>query len=119
MGWRAFGRKWAEVRPLARAMRRSPTPAEKRLWALVRKRQLGPRFRRQYVIRGFIVDFYCPEKKLAVEVDGAVHLSQAEADAQRDHVLALHGCRVVRVRNEDVLHDTERVIARIKAALAL
>ena len=74
---------------LAKANRHQPTPAEAAAWALLRNRRcLGLKFRRQHVIRGFIVDFYCPELRLAVEVDGTVHRgrTQAEYDEAVDHM---------------------------------
>src|SRR5881628_1824201 len=90
---------------LAKAMRHEATAAEAAVWTLLRNRQcLGLKFRRQHVIRGFIVDFYCAELRLAVEVDGPVHRSraQAEYDEARSRSLAHAGVGVVRIRNEQV-----------------
>ena len=89
---------------LARAMRGAPTQGEARLWAALRGRRLeGWRFRRQQVIAGYVVDFYCAALWLAVEVDGSVHIGREEQDAQRDEVLSALGVRVHRVRNDDVI----------------
>ena len=88
---------------LAKTMRRSPTAAEAAAWALLRDRRcLGLKFRRQHVIRGFIVDFYCPELRLALEIDGPVHESEVrtEYDEERDRALAVAGITVMRVRND-------------------
>ena len=69
-------------------MRKLPTTAEAKAWELLRNcRCLGLKFRRQQVIRGLIVDFYCAEKRLAVELDGDIHALQQEYDQQRDAVL--------------------------------
>ena len=90
---------------LARDHRHEPTAAEAAAWALLRNRRcLGLKFRRQHVVRGFIVDFFCPELRLAVEVDGAVHSgwAQADYDEARSRALALAGISVVRIRNEQV-----------------
>ena len=90
---------------LAKANRHEPTPAEATAWSLLRNRRcLGLKFRRQHVIRGFIVDFYCPELNLAIEVDGTVHghRTQAEYDEARSRALAHAGVGVVRIRNEEV-----------------
>ena len=90
---------------LAKASRREPTAAEAAAWALLRNRRcLGLKFRRQHVIRGFIVDFFCPELRIAVEVDGAVHCDrmQAEYDEARSRALALAGIGVVRITNDQV-----------------
>ena len=66
---------------LAKAQRQEPTAAEAAAWALLRNRRcLGLKFRRQHVIRGFIVDFYCVELRLAIEVDGTVHRDRMRAE---------------------------------------
>jgi len=71
----------------AKELRREMTPAEKLLWQEVRANKLGVRFRRQQVIQGFIVDFYCHQAGLVVEVDGDVHDLQKEEDERREKVL--------------------------------
>jgi len=89
----------------AKAMRRSPTPGEAAAWELLRSRRFdGTKWRRQQVISGFIVDFYCAEHRLALEVDGDVHdrAGAAEADAERTVVFAHLGISVVRIRSESV-----------------
>jgi very-short-patch-repair endonuclease len=101
----------------ARQFRRNPTPAEGALWQRLRGRKLqGLHFRRQQVIHGFLVDFYCNPQRLVVEVDGDVHDLAAEADAQRQEVLRACGLRVLRVNQEDVLGRPDGVLARIAEA---
>jgi len=101
----------------ARALRRKMTPAEKRLWSALRRNQLdGFHFRRQQIIYGFIVDFYCHAAGLIVEVDGPVHNKQRDYDAERDQVLAAHDLRILRFRNEEVMQNIEDVVGRIRAA---
>ena len=93
----------AEKLKLARAMRREPTSGEARPRAELRERCLGGwRFPRQHVIAGYIVDFYCHELRMAIEVDGGVHETQQAEDAERDEHLAGLGVRVLRVRDDDV-----------------
>lgn len=91
---------------LARAMRHNPTTAEAAAWELLRNRRcLGLKFRRQHVIGGFIADFYCPELRLVVEIDGGIHdtsQTQADYDEARSRALTLIGIDVLRLRNEDV-----------------
>mgnify|MGYP001770978009 FL=1 len=73
-GWQTSSELWEKLKPLARQMRREPTPAEDKLWQKLRHKQiLGYKFRRQHTIDRFIVDFYCGEARLVVEVDGEVH----------------------------------------------
>jgi very-short-patch-repair endonuclease len=75
----------------SKELRREMTPAEKLLWKEVRANKLGVRFRRQQVIQGFIVDFYCHRAGLVVEVDGDVHDLQKEEDERREKALSLKG----------------------------
>ena len=89
----------------AKELRREMTPAEKLLWQEVRAKKLGVRFRRQQVIQGFIVDFYCHRAALVVEVDGDVHDLQKEEDERREKVLSALGLRIVRVGNAEVVRE--------------
>jgi very-short-patch-repair endonuclease len=102
---------------LAKELRRRMTREERILWQRLRTDQLdGFHFRRQQVIDGYIVDFYCHAAALVVEIDGAVHQEQWEYDAQRDQVLAARGLRVLRVKNNEIHDDLAGVLARIAAA---
>jgi very-short-patch-repair endonuclease len=95
------------------------TPAERALWQRLRANRLaGWHFRRQQVISGFIVDFYCHQAALVIEVDGGIHASQPEADAAREAVLRGRGLRVLRLTTADVLRQMPAVLERILAALA-
>ncbi|MGH7590533.1 MAG: endonuclease domain-containing protein [Gemmatimonadales bacterium] len=92
-------------RAAARQMRSNPTYAEQAAWEILRDRRcLGLKFRRQYPVRGFIVDFYCPALRVAIELDGPVRNSDAaqSADAERSTVLSVEQIAVVRIRNEAV-----------------
>jgi very-short-patch-repair endonuclease len=73
----------------------------------------GLHFRRQQVIDGYIADFYCHAAAVIVEVDGEVHVRQAEYDAGRDEILSLRGFRILRTKNEDVRQDLAGVRRRI------
>ena len=89
----------------ARKMRHAPTPGEVAAWAILRDRRLeGLKFRRQQVIAGFIVDFYCAEFRIVVEVDGDVHHWEGarEAGAARSVALNRLDIQVVRVRSDAV-----------------
>ena len=90
-------------------MRRAMTPAERLLWQRLRGGGLGVHFRRQQIIAGFIVDFYCHSAALAVEVDGPVH--EAESDAERDAERAAHGVQVVQFTNDEVVQRINDVLA--------
>ena len=96
---------------LARQMRAEPTEAEAVLWRALRGRRLaGWRFRRQHVLAGFVVDFYCPSLWLAIEVDGPIHDERRVEDDARTQALATLGVRVLRFRNEDILSRLQEVL---------
>ena len=101
--------------PLARRLRLAATDAEIRLWSRLRRKQLeGFRFRRQHPLGPYVVDFFCAEAKLVVEVDGGQHADDGEA---RTRWIEARGYRVVRFWNNDVLANTDGVLRTILAAL--
>jgi very-short-patch-repair endonuclease len=103
-----------EKREAAWEMRRRPTEAGAMLWQALRGSRLsGLHFRREQVIDGYIVDFYCHTARLVVEVDGAVHDKQRDYDAARDEALAARGLHVLRVTNDEVLAALPSVLTRI------
>ena len=95
----------------AREMRHPQTPAEATLWQQLRNRNLEFKFRRQHPIERFIIDFYCTEVKLCIEIDGGSHLEQEqqEYDSARTEVLESIGCRVIRFTNSDVRYNINAV----------
>ena len=93
------------------------TPAERALWAAIRGSRLaGLRFRRQQIVDGFIVDFYCHAARLVIEVDGSIHEDQRGHDEARDELLAGRALRVIRFANDDVLNNLARVLHQIAVA---
>ena len=100
----------------AEANRNNPTEAENALWQMLRGSNLGYKFRRQHPIADFIVDFYCPEKALTIELDGGYHNDpkQKEADKLRAKILEDMGYTEIRFSNEEVLHNTDSVLHIIK-----
>jgi very-short-patch-repair endonuclease len=102
----------------ARALRREMTEAERRLWLMLRMRQVrGMRFRRQVPIGRYIADFACHEARLVVEVDGGQHDAAAMDEAERRRFLEGEGYRVLRFWNNEVLGNPEGVVVTIAAAL--
>lgn len=106
------------VRTRARELRQQQTPAERMLWrALLRDRAVnGLKFRRQHPLDGFVLDFFCPEVKLCVELDGGIHDAQQERDTARTEQLEARGLLVIRFRNEEVEDDLPSVLSRIAKA---
>ena len=110
------GKTTAKIVQAARDQRRQQTPAEKKLWEALRDRRLaGLKFRRQHPFQQFILDAFCVEHQLEVEVDGEVHDDPAQAayDAERTEFLRARGIRVLRFRNEEIESNFEAVLRRI------
>lgn len=105
------------LRTFRKSLRNNLTPAEARLWTLLKGSQLaGRKFRRQHSIANYILDFYCPSERLAVELDGAVHdsVEAQEYDRERDMFLEQFGVKVLRFENRLVFQQTERVLMEIQ-----
>lgn len=102
----------------ARALRKSETDAERKIWQLLRSRSLNDaKFRRQHPVGPYIVDFICINEKLIIELDGSQHQQQQTYDAQRTAFLEQAGYRVIRFWDNDVLLKTENVMQAIYDAL--
>ena len=99
----------------AREMRHPQTPAEMTLWHALRNRQIGFKFRRQHPVDRFIIDFYCAEARLLIEVDGDSHLEpdQEEYDKARTEYLEELGYKVIRFTNNDVRYNVSAVADEI------
>ena len=101
----------------ARELRKSMTSAEILLWYKIRNRNLGYRFTRQYIFDDrYIVDFYCPEKRLVIEVDGGQH-NENPADEIRDDYMQSKGCMVLRLWNNEVLQNLDGCLQKIMEVL--
>ena len=104
----------------AKTFRREMRWAEKSLWHHLRNRKMaGCKFRRQYSLGPYVLDFFCYESKLAIEMDGRQHGDpKAQAhDAKRDKYLKMHGIRVKRIWNFQLRENFEGVLAGIRMAL--
>jgi len=107
--------------PRARELRQQSTDAENLLWRALRNRRFGGyKFRRQHILGPYILDFYCPAAKLAVEADGGGHAEpeQQARDQERARFIEAQGIRLLRFWNHDVLLRTEAVLGEIDRALA-
>jgi very-short-patch-repair endonuclease len=101
----------------SRELRHPLTPAEQKLWGVLRNRRLASyKFRRQHPIGRFIVDFYCAQIRLVIEVDGGVHLAQYEYDTARTKWLESQGYTVIRFLNTDVTRNLVVVEEKILEA---
>ena len=96
---------------LAREFRKNPTKSEKLMWDALRNRCfLNLKFRRQHLIKGYLLDFYCPELKFAIEIDGTIHSTQREEDIKRQKVIEKSGITFYRVKKEQVERNINRVL---------
>jgi very-short-patch-repair endonuclease len=103
-----------EIEEAARILRKNMTPAEEVLWKALQNRQIeGFKFRRQHPVGRFILDFYCPQLKLVIEVDGDIHYQQQEYDQNRDKRLQEFGYYVLRFSNHQILFDLPNVLKKI------
>jgi very-short-patch-repair endonuclease len=112
--WITAPELWEKLKPIAREMRKEHTQAERMLWERLRRNQVaGLPFRRQFPIERFIVDFYCPAAKLAVEVDGPIHQYNQTEDRIRTEYIEAMGIRLIRFTNEEIFTKISTVIDQI------
>ncbi|MCX6753067.1 MAG: endonuclease domain-containing protein [Candidatus Nomurabacteria bacterium] len=98
----------------ARYLRKEETKAEKILWEEIRNNKLGIKFRRQHPIDRFIIDFYVPKIKLAIELDGEIHKENKEYDKMRTEYLNSKNIKVLRFWNSEIETDLKKVLDKIK-----
>ena len=104
-----------ETREFAKKLRKNPTASEQELWGYLCSKRMGVKFRRQAIILGWIVDFWCPSRKLIVELDGSLH--DYELNAKKDKAFASLGFRTLRINSRDVFTKRQSVLASIRDAL--
>ncbi|OGI76729.1 hypothetical protein A3C57_01680 [Candidatus Nomurabacteria bacterium RIFCSPHIGHO2_02_FULL_33_12] len=102
----------------SRYLRQVETKEEKLLWKFLRNSRLGYKFRRQHPVDKFILDFYCPDKELCIELDGSVHnMDTKEYDKGRQEYINSKGIKVIRFWNSEINKDLPKVILKIKKEL--
>ncbi len=100
---------------LAREFRKAPTKSEKIMWDVLRRNNFhGLYFRRQHVIGGYIIDFYCPKLKLAIEIDGAIRQKQTKEDGKRQKIIEGRKIRFFRVNSEEVEKNIDAVLKKLE-----
>ena len=101
-----------------KTLRESQTDAERRLWYRLRNRNFeNHKFRRQHILRGYIVDFVCLEKKLVIELDGGQHVERTEYDSARTLKLEADGFQVMRFWNNEIFNNLDGILETIYKAL--
>jgi putative DNA methylase len=115
--WEISAATRIKMQEVARQLRREATPSEVVLWEALRNRKLeGRKFRRQHPIGTFVVDFFCKEESLIVEVDGPVHATQHDLDCRRQELIESLGLRFVRLSSHLVENNLPEALAQIRAA---
>jgi len=100
---------------LARELRKNQTKTEQIIWEELRNRKfLNLKFKRQHLIEGYIVDFYCPKLKLAIEIDGLIHLKRIKEDKLRQKDIEAKGVRFIRFKNKEVQNNLKLVLKKLK-----
>ena len=102
-----------------RELRKTSTSEEAKLWKELRNNKLGVKFKRQHSIGGYILDFYCFQARLIIEIDGKSHELQKEYDADRDKYFRELGYQTLRIKNDDIGKKLTDVISQIKKTLSL
>ena len=102
-----------KLKPRRKELRHNETPEEKLLWDLLRRKNVGYKFSRQYSVGPYILDFYCVEKRLAIELDGSGHLENREYDAERDNYLRMRDIEVLRFWNKEVNDNISKVLEKV------
>ena len=105
------------LRSARRILRSNLTQEEAILWNLLKNNRLNYKFRRQHSAGNFIIDFYCADKRLAIELDGGQHLDKQEYDEQRTNYFESLGIKVIRFWNGEVKNNLDKVIIKIKNEL--
>jgi cyclase len=108
-----------ELKNRRRDLRKRSTSAERLLWEKIRNNQLGVKFRRQYSVTGYVVDFYCAKKKIAIELGGGVHNKPAviKYDQYRTRYLEAFGIKILKFKNGDIYKDIEKVVESLRLSL--
>ena len=98
----------------ARTLRKEQTKTEKIVWELLRNRKfMNLKFRRQHVIEGFVLDFYCHGLKLGIEIDGGIHLKRKDYDMLRQEAIESKGINIIRITNKEINKNKKLILKRI------
>jgi len=109
-----------ENKSLRGQLRSQATKAERLLWFKIRNNQLSYKFRRQHGIGKYVVDFYCPELKLVIEIDGGIHFEERNIakDKQREEYFKKIGLKTIRYTNLDIIHNIDNVLVDLSKILS-
>ncbi len=103
-----------DLKERARKLRNNQTETEEKLWKKLRRKSLGAEFHRQVPLLDYIVDFYCHEIGLVIEIDGSIHDTQVLEDGKRAGRLEAYGVRFLRFSNDEIITNIEMVLLKIR-----
>lgn len=106
-----------KFKPRRKELRHNETKEEKLLWNILRNKNLRFKFTRQYSVGPYILDFYCPEKRIGIELDGFQHLGNKEYDEERDDYLLQNDIKILRFWNSEISANMDEALKKIKNAL--
>lgn len=115
--WRRFVFNINPLKNRRKQLRNRATEAEKILWSCLKKNTLKHKFIRQYSVEGYVVDFYCPDSRLAIELDGEQHKSNVEYDSYRTKLLNAWGIKLIRFWNWEIKENLTQVLKKIELVL--
>lgn len=115
--WRRFVYNINPLKNRRQQLRNRATEEERILWSCLKRNTLKHKFIRQYSVEGYVIDFYCPEKRLAIELDGEQHRQNIEYDLYRTKLLNAYGIKVIRFWNNEVKDGLTKVLHQIGLAL--
>lgn len=108
-----------KFKPRRKELRHNETKEEKLLWKNLRRKNLQHKFVRQYSVGPYILDFYCSEKRIGIELDGFQHLENKDYDKERDNYLLLNDIKILRFWNSEISDNIDEVLEKIKKELHL
>src|SRR3989338_1029227 len=108
-----------KLKPRRKDLRKAETVDEELLWVKLRRKSLGYKFTRQYSVGPYILDFYCSERRLGIELDGSHHLLNKDYDKERDNYLLIHDIKVLRFWNREISANIDKVLKKIKHELTI
>ncbi len=115
--WRRFVYNITPLKDRRKQLRNRATEAEKILWSCLKNDNLKHKFIRQYSVEGYVVDFYCPDSRLAIELDGEQHKNNVEYDEYRTRLLNAWGIKLIRFWNWEIKENLTQVLKKIELAL--
>ncbi len=119
--WRKFVFNHPRLKFRRQELRDNSTETEKIIWYSIRNNKLGHKFFRQYSIEGYVIDFYCPEKRLAIEIDGKYHnLEQIKIyDKYRQKLIEAYNISFARFTGDEIVNNKKSVLGKINALLLI